>query len=677
MLQGPDPYLGTEISGHIEIQELAGVGAMGRVYRAFQKGIDRHVAVKILHRELSTNTQLVTRFHREAKVASRLQHPNVVQVHLAGQLPDGALYMVMEFLDGASLAAVLAEAGPLPLPRALHLTLQLCEAVGEAHAQGVVHRDLKPENVMLVRRGEDPDFVKVLDFGIAKLSSAEQSIATSAGLIFGTAKYISPEGAQGKEVGPTGDVYAIATMAYQMLAGRTPFQGDQAVALLVQQIHDPPPPLEGLAPSVPRPVADVIMGALAKTPGDRPPDARSFGRGLLEAARAAGLGPEELGGRAALTTPPFGAVVSRRTGNGTGLAASPSAPGLGTRTGTEVPPSAVPLPAVPPSAAARLSVDATLDDASLLAAGSLPSASPSSPPSFSSPAVPHTAAVARFMGAGAATGTLPSGVGAAATGASAAGAAPAYGPGATALPGSARFPDAGLPLTDPGVPRSAPPRSVAPRAARWPWVVVVVGAVAVTAGAVQVFARRGEPAAGITLEGTTSRAEEALRQQHWATPPGDNVRDLTAEGLARWPDDARWQALRARAADALVSQAVEQQAIGEVAEALKTARLALELDPEDRSANRLVEKLEAAQAEAERVQPLGAGGDVSPLSAAAAESSPSAGKGQNKAAPAKSGTPAASGAPSASAGPGKGPGPGPSAAPKAPAPSATPAPKWM
>ena len=204
-----DPYLGQEISGHIEIRERIGVGAMGRVYRAFQKGIDRDVAVKILHRELSANPQIVTRFTREAKVASRLQHPNVVQVLLAGQLPDRALYMVMEYLDGRSLqSALAADGGALPLGRALHVALQLCDAVGEAHAQGIIHRDLKPENVMLVRRGSDQDFVKVLDFGIARIDWIEQSVATAAGLIFGTARYISPEGAQGAAVRPASDVYS-------------------------------------------------------------------------------------------------------------------------------------------------------------------------------------------------------------------------------------------------------------------------------------------------------------------------------------------------------------------------------------------------------------------------------------------------------------------------------------
>ncbi|HVH43401.1 MAG TPA: serine/threonine-protein kinase, partial [Labilithrix sp.] len=291
-----DPYLGQEISGHIEIRQIVGVGAMGRVYRAFQRGIDRDVAVKILHRELSANAQLVSRFTREAKVASRLQHPNVVQVLLAGQLPDRALYRVMEYLDGLSLQSALAAAGgALPLPRALHIALQLCEAVGEAHAQGIVHRDLKPENVMLVRRGSDPDFVKVLDFGIARINWGEQSVATAAGLIFGTARYISPEGAQGNAVGPASDVYAIGTLLYQMLSGRTPFDGEQAVGLLVQQIHDPAPQLRSIprAAYVPEPIADVVMATLAKDPARREPDARALGQAIFDAAKIAGLSPDE------------------------------------------------------------------------------------------------------------------------------------------------------------------------------------------------------------------------------------------------------------------------------------------------------------------------------------------------------------------------------------------------
>jgi serine/threonine protein kinase len=292
-----DPYLGREILGHIEIRQLVGIGAMGRVYRAFQRGIDRDVAVKILHRELSTNAALVARFDREAKVASRLAHPNVVHVLLVGQLPDGAMYIVMEYLDGLSLQSALAASdGAMPLPRALHIALQLSDAAGEGHAQGIVHRDLKPENVMLVRRADDPDFVKVLDFGVARVHWGEASIATAAGLIFGTARYISPEGAQGETVGPQGDVYSIATILYQMLSGQPPFHADQAVALLIQQIHDPPPALERIprASYVPEAIAAVVMRNLSKKPVERAENGRAFGRALLAAAVGSGLSAQDV-----------------------------------------------------------------------------------------------------------------------------------------------------------------------------------------------------------------------------------------------------------------------------------------------------------------------------------------------------------------------------------------------
>ncbi len=303
-----DTYVGVELAGQIRIKHLIGIGSMGRVYRAFQAGIERDVAVKILHRELSGNGELVARFHREAKVASRLVHPNVVQVLMTGTVPfradprvGGEMYLVMEHLDGISLLSALAAAGntgtaALPLPRALHIVLQLCDAVGEAHVQGIVHRDLKPENVMLIKRGEDPDYVKVLDFGIARIDWANQSMATQAGLIFGTAKYISPEGAAGEGVGPPADVYSIATILYQCLAGRAPFEDESPVALLVQHTHAVPPELRSIprASYVPTPIAEVVMQNLAKKPSARAQDARAFGRDLVAAMRASGLDPEEI-----------------------------------------------------------------------------------------------------------------------------------------------------------------------------------------------------------------------------------------------------------------------------------------------------------------------------------------------------------------------------------------------
>jgi eukaryotic-like serine/threonine-protein kinase len=275
---------------------------MGRVYLALQQGIGRHVAVKILHKDLSYDPILVARFHREAQIASRLSHPNVVQTLMAGQLPEAgpgssAMYIVMEYLDGISLRSALAAAGgAIQLPRALRIVLQICDAVGEAHRAGVVHRDVKPENVMLQKRPHDADFVKVLDFGIARVPGAPMPTVTRAGAVFGTARYVSPEGAMGNPVGPEGDVYAIATILYQALAGRTPFDGDTAVEVLSHQINSPAPPLRSIerASYVPDPLARTIMRNLAKRADERSADARALGASLIEAARASGLAPEEL-----------------------------------------------------------------------------------------------------------------------------------------------------------------------------------------------------------------------------------------------------------------------------------------------------------------------------------------------------------------------------------------------
>jgi eukaryotic-like serine/threonine-protein kinase len=293
--KGADDFIGVELPGQIRIERLIGIGSMGRVYRAFQAGVGRPVAVKILHRELSANSTLVARFLREAQIASRLSHPNVVQAILSGQLPpgpdgDGAMYMVMEYLDGISLRSAFAAAGgALPLERAMRIVLQLCEAVGEAHVAGIVHRDLKPENVMLLKRGTDADFVKILDFGIARLPGGNTPAVTQAGAVFGTARYVSPEGAIGSPVGPPADVYAIATILYQALAGRTPFEGETAIEVLGRQINDPPPPLLSIAPHVPEPIAAAVTRNLAKRPEDRSSDAHALGAMLVDAARASRL----------------------------------------------------------------------------------------------------------------------------------------------------------------------------------------------------------------------------------------------------------------------------------------------------------------------------------------------------------------------------------------------------
>ncbi len=595
-----DPYLGRQILEHIEIRELAGVGAMGRVYRAFQKGIDRDVAVKILHRELSANQQLVTRFNREAKVASRLAHPNVVQVHLAGQLPDGALYIVMEFLDGLSLQSALAAAaeGRMTLQRALHLAIQLCDAVGEAHAQGIVHRDLKPENVMLVKRGDDPDFIKVLDFGIARLTWSDHSMATATGLIFGTARYISPEGAQGQHVSPASDVYSLATLLYQMLAGRAPFDADQAVALLIQQIHDPAPPLQSLEHGrrVPDPIAAAVMRNLAKDPAHRDVDARAFGRALFEAAKASGFTPEELMApsllREALSprAPSASHVVARQAepldANGprpttqwtpeadlraqlsaSAPAAAPQPKEAADRPNGTVKIDAGVVPALPEAqrtaplgrvAAGGTSVEQTLDD---------DDGTPHVPP----PA-PRQAPRTEY-----AEPTPP----------------PAEVLRASPLPAARPRLSSRERPTDPGRPYEPPPRHPISRT-----VIVVAACFLLGAGITSAVAYQRGLLGGSSVDGDRDalygRAKAALAAGHFAEPAGENVRELTDTGRAKYPSDPRFTELRAAAARDLTTQAMsKKQSEASAADALRLIRLARELDPSDKTVELLLTQYEA------------------------------------------------------------------------------------
>lgn len=536
-----DPYLGREISGHIQIRQLAGVGAMGRVYRAFQTGIDRDVAVKILHRELSSNEELVARFTREAKVASRLQHPNVVQVLLSGRLPDDALYIVMEYLDGMSLQSALAAAsGAFPLPRALHIAYQLCDAAGEAHAQGIVHRDLKPENVMLVRRGEDSDFVKVLDFGIARVNWGEQTMATAAGLIFGTARYISPEGAQGAQVGPPGDVYSIATLLYQMVSGRTPFEGAKAVALLIQQIHDPPPHLSTIdrAKYIPREIADVIMRNLAKNPVDREPDARALGRALLRAARASGFSigdtPATLE-RRPLQLPPTQSTKP--------LALSPSEV-------EKLQPAPLPSDRPPPPRSDPFAKPPTMETFKWSPPSDppMPAAAPFAPTSPSSPEEVRV---------------RPSGT-------------------EIALPMPAVH---DKPFSNVDTTLSDADADVLLRRRRWRR--IVVGIVLVFGGfALYAALSVSKPVVddSQSLRDAIARATDALQLRHYVEPSGENVLEITDAALQRWPKNAQLLDLRERAADALVTEALTDRYAGHLEMALKKAKDAHRLDDSDTSA---------------------------------------------------------------------------------------------
>ena len=291
--QTADPLVGQTLLGQFRIDAPIGSGGMGTVYRAHQASLGRDVAVKILHPELAKNPDAVRRFHREAKVATSLEHPNLVRVLLFGELPNqDGLYLVMEYLDGQSLTDLLRREGAISTQRAMHIAAQMCSAIGVAHSQGIVHRDVKPENVMIVSKHGDPDFVKVLDFGIARvLWGEQQSAMTQSGVIFGTARYISPEGASGEATDARSDVYSIGVVVYQLLTGRTPFDATSPVAMLMKHIHDKPPHLRslGAGPNVPPPIAEVVMRALSKKPDARFSNAADLGLALEAAAHQCGI----------------------------------------------------------------------------------------------------------------------------------------------------------------------------------------------------------------------------------------------------------------------------------------------------------------------------------------------------------------------------------------------------
>ncbi len=252
----------------------AGDGGMGVVYRGEHIALHRRVAIKVLHPELNAMPEVVERFEREARAAAVLEHPNVVAVTDFGRTPDGMLFLVMEYIDGESLREALDARGPLALSEALDLARQVGAALARAHAAGIVHRDLKPENVMIVRREGEPDIVKVVDFGIAKVPPSHRrpndAARTQAGMVYGTPDYMPPEQALGGEVGAPADQYALGIVLFEALTGRRPFEAGDVVSTLALQLNAPVPLASALRPGAfPSAVDAVLARMMSKRPGDR------------------------------------------------------------------------------------------------------------------------------------------------------------------------------------------------------------------------------------------------------------------------------------------------------------------------------------------------------------------------------------------------------------------------
>ena len=281
----PASLIGTRLVGRYAIERVLGNGGMGDVYLAEQVAIRKKVAIKVLHPEMSQMHEVVARFEREALAAAHIEHPNIAAATDFGKLEDGSFFLVLEYIEGKSLRSAISD-GPLDLGRSLHVAKQIAAALSRAHSLGIVHRDLKPENVMLVSREGDPDFVKVLDFGIAKVPIGEflgESMSTGqaltqVGMVYGTPEYMAPEQAIGQAVDARADLYALGVIVFEMVTGTRPYDNDSKVALLGMHLTAPIPSMREQSPSlnVPSGVDDIVGRLMAKSPEARFSDAKEL-----------------------------------------------------------------------------------------------------------------------------------------------------------------------------------------------------------------------------------------------------------------------------------------------------------------------------------------------------------------------------------------------------------------
>ncbi|MDB4959457.1 MAG: serine/threonine protein kinase [Myxococcales bacterium] len=254
-----DPFVGKVIDGRYEIQQRVGEGGMGVVYRARQISIDRIIALKMLNAQMAQDPNWVQRFYNEAKACSRLQHPNTIRMFDFGQTQEGRLFMTMEFLDGLSLRQVVDQ-GPLAPQRVMKVLIQCCASLAEAHSIGIIHRDIKPDNVFLLNMAGSPDFVKLLDFSVAKLLEGDR-MKTQAGVVFGTPQYMSPEQGRGLPLDARSDLYALGILAYEMLVGTVPYNDENPMTVIQMHLQGQIPPMPQ---SIPYSVQNVVRRALEK-----------------------------------------------------------------------------------------------------------------------------------------------------------------------------------------------------------------------------------------------------------------------------------------------------------------------------------------------------------------------------------------------------------------------------
>src|SRR3989440_3540458 len=267
-----DPFIGQTLAHKYFIEELIKSGGMGSVYLGKHVLMDKRVAIKVLRPSLAMDGDVVARFSREAKAASRISHPHAVSVTDFGESENGVVFLVMEYLDGKTLKEVIKADGPMPLDHVVEIIRQVAGALDAAHEQGVVHRDLKSDNIMLSQTNGG-DWAKVLDFGIAKIQQPEgarDNDITAANLVIGTPQYMSPE--QCSQSGPIdarSDVYSLGVIVFEMLVGHVPFTGESPTTIMMKQVQDDPPSILSERPELPASIDRLVKKALAKQPIDR------------------------------------------------------------------------------------------------------------------------------------------------------------------------------------------------------------------------------------------------------------------------------------------------------------------------------------------------------------------------------------------------------------------------
>ena len=293
-----DAMIGTLAAGRYRMLKLLGEGGMGRVYLAEHVAIEKRVALKVLRAEYASKGEIVTRFQQEAISASRIKHPNVLDVFDFGQLDNGCFYLAMEFLEGNDLADELTRRKVLDAATGIRISMQICRALSAAHANGVVHRDMKPENVFLQRTADGEEIVKIVDFGIAQLRSKDEAKVetkrrlTRTGMIFGTPEYMAPEQAGGKHADPRADIYAVGIIMYEMFTGAVPFTGETFMGVLAKHLAETPPPMTSVYPdlSISPSLQAVIMRALEKDLTVRYQTMLEFAQAIAGSVDAAALG---------------------------------------------------------------------------------------------------------------------------------------------------------------------------------------------------------------------------------------------------------------------------------------------------------------------------------------------------------------------------------------------------